>query len=102
GLAALKFAATCPDKVRKLALMCPVVPNEFGGEPNPLPIEPYEPVPLFSLEEWQQLFYPTMDPAMVEQTWFNQQVESPAAAYMATRFTAQVNVRRVTADTLVL
>jgi pimeloyl-ACP methyl ester carboxylesterase len=102
GLATLAHAAGTDRELAAIVLMAPVVPGRFAPEPVDLEIDldkPWGPPPL---EVAHHLFWPRVDEETAKKYYARLQPESPAAAWQATRWTAEVDVEAVRAPSLVL
>ena len=102
GLATLAYAAAAAQDPAAIALLAPVLPRSFAPEPVDLEIDmdhPWGPPPL---EVAHQLFWPRVDEETAKKYYALLQPESPAAAWQATRWTAEVDVTAVRAPSLVV
>lgn len=101
GLATLAHAAATAQDLAGIALLAPVLPRSFAPEPVDLEIDmdqPWGPPPL---DVAHHLFWPRVDEETAKKYHALLQPESPAAAWQATRWTADVDVTAVRAPSLV-
>jgi pimeloyl-ACP methyl ester carboxylesterase len=82
-------------------LLTPVVPSSVGADPIDIDVDltkPFGPVPY---DVARQLFFPTLDEDLARMYHDLLEPESPRAVWQATRWTIDVDLKAVTAPTLV-
>lgn len=102
GLASLAYAASGTRDLAALVLLTPVVPRQFGWRPIELDVEFDRPWGPPHPETARQLFYSDVAGVTASRCYERLQPESPAAVWQATRWTAEIDVSRVQAPTLVV
>ena len=99
ALAALVYAASNP--VERLVLLTPVVPSAVGADPIELEVDLTKPFGPVSYDLAKLLFYPTLGEDLARVYYDMLEPESPLAVWQATRWTIDVDLRAVTAPTLI-
>jgi pimeloyl-ACP methyl ester carboxylesterase len=99
AMAGLVYAATNP--VERLVLLTPVVPSAVGADPIEIEVDLTQPFGPFPYELAKLLYYPTLDEDLARVYHDLLVPESPRAVWQATRWTIDVDLRAVTAPTLV-
>lgn len=100
GAASLAFAATNPEAVRRLAVLQPVVPAQFAPDVIPLDIEPFAPSDPGDAAAQHDLFYPTLDEDLAFGLYLGSNPESPLAIHEATRWTLDIDVDAIRAESV--
>lgn len=95
GLACLAYAAEA--EVAGLILLAPVVPGRFADEPVELPVDPTAPWGPPPPDVAQALFWADASGDDAARYYERLVPESPAAVLEATRWSAEVDVERITA-----
>ena len=99
ALAGLVYAASNP--VERLVLLTPVVPSAVGADPIEIEVDLTKPFGPFPYDLARQLYYPTLDEDLARRYYDLLERESPRAVWQASRWTIDVDLRAVTAPTLV-
>jgi pimeloyl-ACP methyl ester carboxylesterase len=98
AMAGLVYAVSNP--VERLVLLTPVVPSVVGADPIELEVDLTKPFGPFPFDLAKLLFFPTLDEDLTRMYCDLLEPESPWAVWQATRWTIDVDLRAVTAPTL--
>lgn len=99
ALAGLIYAAS--NSVERLVLLAPVVPSAVGADPIELEVDLTKPFGPVSYDLARLLFFPTLGEDRFRVYYDMLEPESPRAVWQATRWTIDVDLKAVTAPTLV-